>query len=163
MLRPGGRLALFWHVFQLPPDVAEALAAVYQRVVPDSPFNLRPAEGRPWTRTRRCSPRPPTGSARRAGSASPEQWRFDWEHSYTRDEWLDQLPTQGALTQLPPDELAEVLDGVGRGHRRDGRQLHDAVRHGGRHRGAEAPAPPDPALVRRRLGASWARVAGDGF
>jgi len=25
VLRPGGRLALFWHVFQLPPDVAQAL------------------------------------------------------------------------------------------------------------------------------------------
>jgi len=47
------------------------------------------------------------------GFSDPEQWRFDWEHSYTRNEWLDQMPTTGGLTQLPPDELAEVLEGVG--------------------------------------------------
>ncbi len=47
------------------------------------------------------------------GFSDPEQWRFDWERSYTRDEWLDQLPTTGALTQLPSDKLAEVLSGVG--------------------------------------------------
>ena len=54
------------------------------------------------------------GGIREAGGFSePEQWRFDWERSYTRDEWLDQLPTTGALTQLPSDKLAEVLEGVG--------------------------------------------------
>src|SRR5208283_5405168 len=45
VLRPAGLLAAFWHVFQLPPGVWEALAAVFQRVAPDSPFtfNLQPA------------------------------------------------------------------------------------------------------------------------
>ena len=43
----------------------------------------------------------------------PEQCRYDWERSYTRDEWLDQLASSGAVTQLPPDKLAEVLEGVG--------------------------------------------------
>ena len=47
------------------------------------------------------------------GFGDPEQWRFDWERSYTRDEWLDQLPTQGTLTQLPANKLAEVLENVG--------------------------------------------------
>lgn len=42
-----------------------------------------------------------------------KQWRFDWEQSYTRDQWLDLLPTTGGLTQLRPDQLAEVLDAVG--------------------------------------------------
>ena len=32
---------------------------------------------------------------------------------YTRDEWLDLLPTSGGLTPLPPDPLAEILDEVG--------------------------------------------------
>jgi hypothetical protein len=47
------------------------------------------------------------------GYGEPEQWRFDWEQSYSRDEWLDHLPTTGALTQLPPDAQAEILDHVG--------------------------------------------------
>jgi SAM-dependent methyltransferase len=38
-LRPGGRLAVFWYVFQPPPDLAEAFSAIYRRVLPDSPFS----------------------------------------------------------------------------------------------------------------------------
>src|SRR5271170_8117997 len=41
VLRPGGRLAAFWHVIEPPRDVAAAVAAVYQRLVPDSPFNFQ--------------------------------------------------------------------------------------------------------------------------
>jgi hypothetical protein len=43
----------------------------------------------------------------------PEQWRFDWERSYTRDEWLDQVPTHGGHAQLPPGQLEELLAGIG--------------------------------------------------
>jgi hypothetical protein len=39
-LRPGGRLAVFWNVFQPPPDVGEAFAAVCRQVMPDSPGNF---------------------------------------------------------------------------------------------------------------------------
>jgi SAM-dependent methyltransferase len=112
VLRPGGRLAVFWHVFQLPPDVAEAFAAVYRRVVPDSPFNVQPT--RPALDGYQVLFTKAADGIRQAGEFSnPEQWRFDWEQSYTRDAWLDQLPTSGALTQLPPDKLAEVLEDVG--------------------------------------------------
>lgn len=47
------------------------------------------------------------------GSAAPSSGDFDWEWSYTRDAWLDQMPTLGAFTRLPSDKLAEVLEGVG--------------------------------------------------
>ncbi|NUS95414.1 MAG: SAM-dependent methyltransferase, partial [Nocardia sp.] len=43
----------------------------------------------------------------------PEQWRFDWQRSYTRDRWLELLPTTGGLTRLRADQLAEILDAVG--------------------------------------------------
>ena len=43
----------------------------------------------------------------------PEQWRFDWQRIYTRDEWLDQLPTTGLHTQLPPAQLQEVVAATG--------------------------------------------------
>ena len=43
----------------------------------------------------------------------PEQWRFDWEQSYTRDQWLTLLPTTGGLTRLHPDQLADILGAVG--------------------------------------------------
>jgi SAM-dependent methyltransferase len=112
VLRPGGRLAVFWHVFQLPSDVAEAFAAVYQRVVPDSPFNFQSA--RPALDAYQGLFTKAAGGTREVGGFSdPEQWRFDWEQSYTRDAWLDQLPTSGALTRLPPGKLAQVLEGTG--------------------------------------------------
>jgi hypothetical protein len=47
------------------------------------------------------------------GFDEPEQWRYDWEFTYTRDAWLDVVPTQGAFTRLPPDKLAEILTAVG--------------------------------------------------
>ncbi len=114
VLRPGGRLAPFHHVFQSPPEVMEALAKVYRRVVPDSPFNLSSQ----LTRSALDAYQPlfakiADGIREVGGFSDPEQWRFDWEQSYTRDTWLDQMPTHGALTQLPPDKLAEVLEGVG--------------------------------------------------
>lgn len=47
------------------------------------------------------------------GFGEPEQWRFEWQRQYTRDEWLDHLATTGQLTVLPPEQLATVLDTVG--------------------------------------------------
>jgi SAM-dependent methyltransferase len=118
VLRPGGRIAVFGHVFDAPPAVAEAFTAVYRRVAPDSPFNTQPAGSAKPTRTaldlyQAMFAKAADGIREAGGFSDPEQWRFDWERSYTRDEWLDLLPTQGTLTQLPPDKLAEVLAGVG--------------------------------------------------
>nr|WP_291413437.1 class I SAM-dependent methyltransferase [Actinophytocola sp.] len=112
VLRPGGRLAPFHHVFQLPSDVADAFATVYQRVVPDSPFNLQPTR-QALDAYQVLFTKIADGIREVGGFSDPEQWRFDWEQSYTRDAWLDQMPTHGSLTQLPSDKLAEVLEDVG--------------------------------------------------
>ncbi len=53
------------------------------------------------------------GIRQAGGFADAEQRRFDWEQPYTREERLDQLPTQGAFTRLPQAALEEVLAGVG--------------------------------------------------
>ena len=112
VLRPGGRLAVFWHAFQVPSDVAEAFAAVYHRVVPDSPFNVQPS--RQGVELYQPGLMKAAAGIREVGGfTDPEQWRYDWERSYTRDEWLDFLPTTGALTRLAPDKLAEVLAATG--------------------------------------------------
>jgi hypothetical protein len=55
---------------------------------------------------------PPWESRPRPSRIGTGRWR-SWERSYTRDEWLDQLPTFGPFTRLPSDRLAEVLAGVG--------------------------------------------------
>jgi hypothetical protein len=113
VLRPGGRLAAFWHVFEPPQDVAEAVGAVYRRVVPDSPFNLGARPRQAGRNATLFTSKAADGMREAGGFGDPEQCRYDWERSYTRDEWLDQLASSGAVTQLPPDKLAEVLEGVG--------------------------------------------------
>jgi SAM-dependent methyltransferase len=116
VLRPGGTLAVFGHVFDAPPEVTEAFATVYRRVAPDSPLN-REGGARPATtplQGYQAMYADAADAIRKAGGfGEPEQWRFDWEQTYTRDEWLDHLPTTGLLTRLSPDKLAEVLDHVG--------------------------------------------------
>lgn len=113
VLRPGGRLAAFWNVFQLPPDVAQALAAVYLQVMPDSPFSLQAMTKQAEDGYQVLFTKAADGIREVGEFSDPEQWRFDWEWSYTRDAWLDQMPTLGAFTRLPSDKLAEVLEGVG--------------------------------------------------
>ncbi|AVT35220.1 bifunctional 2-polyprenyl-6-hydroxyphenol methylase/3-demethylubiquinol 3-O-methyltransferase UbiG [Plantactinospora sp. BB1] len=112
VLRPGGLLAPFWHTFQLPPEMATAFAEIYRRVVPDTPSRV-PA---PESTLDAYQPMFATAADRIrhvGGFGEPEQWRFDWTRTYTRDEWLDQLPTSGLATRLAPDKLAALLDGAG--------------------------------------------------
>jgi SAM-dependent methyltransferase len=114
VLRPGGRIAPFHHVFETPPEIRRALAQAYRRAVPDSPFGFSSQATRPALDLYQALFAKIADGIRESGGFSePEQWRFDWERSYTRDEWLDQLPTLCALTQLAPDKLAEVLEGAG--------------------------------------------------
>jgi SAM-dependent methyltransferase len=113
VLRPGGRLAAFWHFGQPPREVAEAFAAAYHRVVPDSPANSRARPGQADRNAAFFTAKTADGIREAGGFSHPEQWRYDWERTRTRDEWLDDLPASGAFTALPPDKLAEVLAGTG--------------------------------------------------
>ncbi|MEC3918021.1 class I SAM-dependent methyltransferase [Nocardia sp. CDC160] len=112
VLRESGRLAAFWPVPQMPPEASTAFAAVYREFLPDSPLSL--VADRPALELYQTILTKALNGIRETGSfAEPEQWRFDWQRIYTRDEWLDQIPTHGALTQTPPDTLAAILDGIG--------------------------------------------------
>ncbi|MBX6387286.1 MAG: methyltransferase domain-containing protein [Microbispora sp.] len=111
VLRPGGRLAAFWHVFEPPPAVAEALFAVNRRVMPGLPARNRPAKAIDGYRP--LFDKAVEGITRTGAFGDPEEWRYDWQRYYTRDEWLDQMPTSGILTRLPADTLAEVLREAG--------------------------------------------------
>ncbi|NGO68469.1 class I SAM-dependent methyltransferase, partial [Streptomyces boncukensis] len=112
VLRPGGPLAAFWHVFQPPAEVADALAAAYRQVAPDSPFaaplGRKATESYDVLLTRAAD-----GIREAGGFREPEEWRFAWERDYTRDAWLDQMRTHGSLTRLPEDSTARVLEAVG--------------------------------------------------
>jgi SAM-dependent methyltransferase len=111
VLRPGGRLAVFWNVGQPPTELAEAFAAVYRQVIPDLPGLglVMPALAAYSTFFTRAA----DGMRAVGAFGDPEQWRYDWERTYTRDEWLDQVPTLGGHSQFPPAKLAALLAGIG--------------------------------------------------
>ncbi|MEV7190446.1 class I SAM-dependent methyltransferase [Streptomyces sp. NPDC093510] len=113
VLRPGGSLVLFWNVPEPPPAVTEAFAEAYERVAPGSPLDVRAAPRRARDGSGPLLSRAADGIRAADAFDTPERWHFDWETAYTRDAWLDQLPTQGSLTTLPPDAVSQVLDAVG--------------------------------------------------
>jgi SAM-dependent methyltransferase len=111
VLRPRGRLAVFWNVFEYPGALAEAIAATYLRVLPDSPFARGIAGGMAAYSTQLGN----AAAGIRAISAfgEPEEWQFDWEQRYTRDQYLQLIPTAGGHSTLPPAKLDALLRGIG--------------------------------------------------
>jgi SAM-dependent methyltransferase len=113
VLRPGGRLAVFWNVFEPPGELRQAFAGAFERSLP------RSAAGRFWS-TPSIDPYRQVMGARaadgmRAAGAfgEPEEWLSHWSRPYTRDEWLDLVPTTGGFGRMPESLQREVLDGLG--------------------------------------------------
>lgn len=110
-LRADGRLAVFWNANQPPADLAEAFGGVFRRVLPDSPLFQRPAPGaQPYAAL--CARA--AGGIRGTGEFGETQhWEFEWDRTYTRDEWLEQVPTSGFAVRLQPDTMRQLLAGIG--------------------------------------------------
>jgi SAM-dependent methyltransferase len=113
VLNPGGHLSAFWNALQLPPEMSAILVEALQRVIPDSPVDLSKAFAMSAVDLYASGlDKVADGMHQTNAFGAPERWRFDWEHTYTREEWLDQLPTFGVLTRLPPEKLAELVKAV---------------------------------------------------
>lgn len=113
VLRPGGRLAVFRNDVRLPPRLNEAFAEVYERVLPDVALNPHRLQPGPSQATDTLSETAIRGLRRAGAFGKPERWTFDWQRRYTRELWLDELPTSGLLTRLDSDRLAELLAAIG--------------------------------------------------
>jgi SAM-dependent methyltransferase len=108
VLRPNGLLALYWHVFDPPSQVSNAFDEVLQRVAPDAPLQ------NPGFQLQQANVKRAVEGIRTAGGfGEPDQWRYEWQREYTREEWLDHLLTTGTLTLLAPEQLASVVEAVG--------------------------------------------------
>jgi SAM-dependent methyltransferase len=119
-LRPSGYLAVFWNADKPPAGLAEAFGTIYGRVLPDSLVARR------WTAPSivdgystaavdgysRIADAVAKGIREVGAFGEPQQSRFDWEHTYTKDEWLDQVPTTGDHQQFPREQLDELLAGL---------------------------------------------------
>lgn len=110
-LRPGGRLAVFWNAFLPPPELAEEFAAVYRRAVPDLPM-LHRANTADHAYDAILE-RSAEGIRRSGAFGEPETWTYEWTKDYTRDEYLDFLPTSGVAARFSPEILRAVGDGIG--------------------------------------------------
>jgi SAM-dependent methyltransferase len=112
VLKPGGRFAALWHTFDLPPTIGEGFATAFRQAVPEAPATIQ-ANTQALAQYQALLDKAADGLRANASFGEPEQWRVDWQRTYTRDEWLDQLPTSGAFTRLPKERVAQLLAGVG--------------------------------------------------
>lgn len=111
LLRPAGRLALFWNVGEPEPEIARAFADVYRRVetgLPFTPWDAPAIEGYATITTRAIDGIVATGAF-----TTPARLRFDRQAAtIARDAWLDQVPTMGGHSRIPADKLTSLLDGL---------------------------------------------------
>lgn len=112
VLRPGGLLAPFWCLLQPPTEVAQALGEALRRFVPDAPFDLG-AIARLVDGYQVLLAKVADGIRTVDVFDEPVQWRFETEQTYSRDAWLDNAATSGALTRLDPQVRQQVLDAAG--------------------------------------------------
>jgi SAM-dependent methyltransferase len=106
VLRPGGRLAAFWNVFTLPPAADHAFSEICREVL-GSPFSFSASIS---TGVFSAASSKAARGMRLAGVfCLPQEWRFGWEHTVTRESWLDLLMTLGSFARLKPAARAELL------------------------------------------------------
>jgi SAM-dependent methyltransferase len=110
VLRPRGLLAVFWNTGQPSAGIADAFADVYRQVLPDSLVSRLDRRSIEQAHSALCA-KAIDGIRATHAFDEPEQWRFEWAQSYTRDEWLDALQTSGDA--IPEGQLAGLLEGVG--------------------------------------------------
>ncbi|WP_326568259.1 methyltransferase domain-containing protein [Amycolatopsis rhabdoformis] len=109
VLKPGGVLALFWHLFVPPPDIARAFGEAFTKAVPESPIKIQGQKAPTPVAYKPLADKTFTGDKWHQA----EQHIYEWHHDYTRDEYLDLLPTQGGLTRVSTEQRDQVLTAVG--------------------------------------------------
>lgn len=111
MLRPGGTLAPFWNVALPGPELRAAFSEVHRRVLPEEVPDF-------WAQVPAEPYRPfldaaGAGLRRAGGFGEPTTRSYPWEHRYERDAWLDQVPTSGLSSRLPPGVTARLIEETG--------------------------------------------------
>jgi SAM-dependent methyltransferase len=121
VLSPRGLLALFDNSFELPRAVMTAQAEAYRHAMPDVSFQEPSKQDREEKDVENYAQRiyakqyvnAAEGIRQTGAFGEPEELRFEWDRTYTRDEWLDVIPTQGGLNHLAEDARARFLAHLG--------------------------------------------------
>jgi SAM-dependent methyltransferase len=114
VLRPGGRVAVFWNAMELPPELREALADAFRQAVTRPPDARAPTGGPKGYQAFYATA---ADGIRQAGAFSePEQWQIDHrERPYSRDEWLNTMATGAGFNRLDRTQVDALLENVGAG------------------------------------------------
>jgi SAM-dependent methyltransferase len=110
VLVPGGLLAVFWNTGRPPASLERAFGDVYREVLPESLASRLDRDSIEQAH-RAMRARAADGIRRTGAFDEPEEWRFVWTQSYTREQWLDALQTTGGV--IDESQLAGLLDGIG--------------------------------------------------
>jgi SAM-dependent methyltransferase len=114
VLRPGGNLCLIWNAGYHSDDLADALAAVYRRVLPSGGHTVY----RGYGAHRASDAKSGLDRELAALAANPEfgdaaeKW-YPWTQTYQRDEWLEQLLSRSDHTALGPSVQSRLFEAIG--------------------------------------------------
>jgi SAM-dependent methyltransferase len=107
LLRPGGRLALFWNYNRLTDAQQAALVPVYRAIAPDLVESVTLGQGAETIAEHRSD-------LEQSGRfVDFEEDVFEWSRHYTRDEWLALLGTHSDYLVQDPATRAELFGAIG--------------------------------------------------
>src|SRR5262249_17383038 len=106
LIRPGGRMGLFWSLGRQEDGIRAPIDQAYERFAAAGVHNVL-ATVRDGD-TEFLDPLVASG-----GFDPPEIRTYRWERRYTRAEWLDQLPTHSDHRILPDDQRERLMAAVG--------------------------------------------------
>lgn len=112
VLRPKGRLCVFWTVGYHPDQLALDLEDAYQRATPGAPLWIGYGANKRSDLADDASL--VTDGIASAGEFEPlEEKRFAWSRGYTSGEWLSQLRTHTDHGALPPGDRDRLFGEIG--------------------------------------------------
>jgi SAM-dependent methyltransferase len=113
VLRPGGVFVALWHVFAMPDPVAHALAEVYRKIAPETPFQVGHTREAALESYRAGCVKTGDAFVSTGEFSAPDQWSASWDRTYTTAEYLDLMLTMSPLALLTSEQAAELADTCG--------------------------------------------------
>jgi hypothetical protein len=112
VLRPGGRLALFWNEARPPAALAAQFADVFASVdtgLPFNPFDVATMQRGAYGRMLDLAE---SGLTQAGGFGPLERLAFDWQADIPGDAYGEQLSTSGGMSRLPGPVLDRLMGGI---------------------------------------------------
>lgn len=114
LLRPGGRVCLFWNVGRHSDELAAALREAYERALPAGGAGLTVGYSTNGREDLTLDFGAITGTLAACDELDHARTQsFPWTRTYSRDQWLDELLSHSDHTALPPHVRQPLFDAIG--------------------------------------------------